>query len=114
VSRRSQSDLFLNGKVAPVPGDVGRTTAALIDALTRSLGPPVATPEWISVGAGKRERARYRVFRWRCPACQGGWGDPDLIWRPLVVDSDGNVWCEAPGCSDDRLAEAFYGLRVGA
>jgi hypothetical protein len=83
---------------------VSRATRLLIDGLTRALGSPVATPELISVGGGKLERARYRVFRWRCPSCRAGESDPDLIWRPFVVDSDGRVWCDAPACSTDELA----------
>jgi hypothetical protein len=52
------------------------------------------------------ERARYRVWRWRCPACGGGEDDPQRIWRPLAVDSEGDVWCEASRCSADMIARA--------
>jgi hypothetical protein len=82
---------------------VSRATRLLIDGLTRALGPPVATPEWISADGGEPQRARYRVFRWRCPSCHAGESDPDLIWRPFVVDSDGRVWCGGPHCSTDEL-----------
>jgi hypothetical protein len=83
---------------------MSRAARLLIDGLTRALGPPVSTPELISAGGGKLERARYRVFRWRCPSCYGGEEDPQQIYRPFVVDSDGRVWCEAPHCSADELA----------
>lgn len=88
-----------------------RATAGLLEQLTKTLGPPVATPEFLSAGGGKLERARYRVFRWRCPACGGGWDDPELSWRPFVIDSDGKVWCEAPGCSEAELAAVLRDLR---
>jgi hypothetical protein len=76
----------------------------LVAHFSRALGDPVATPEWISVGEGKLERAKCRVFRWRCCVCKGGWDDVDGIWKPLVIDSDGDVRCEADGCSPERIA----------
>lgn len=85
----------------------------LIDTLARALGPPVATPEFVCVGAGKRERARYRVFRWVCPSCGGGRDDPELIWRPFVVDSDGRVFCDVAGCSQEQLAATVRNLLRG-
>jgi len=65
----------------------------------------VEAREWTCrPGEGKLERAKYRVFRWRCCVCKGGWDDPDGIWRPLVIDSDGDVRCEAAACSPERIA----------
>jgi hypothetical protein len=90
-----------------------RDALRLVERLTAALGPPCATPEWVTAGDGERKRADYRVFRWRCPACGGGEGDPDRIWRPFSVDSDGNVDCNAPGCSDDRRDDFFRGLQAG-
>jgi hypothetical protein len=80
-----------------------RSTRELIDRLERALGPAVATPE----------HRGYRVHRWCCPACGGGLDDPQWIWRPFVVDSDGRVWCEAPGCRRNEL-EATLRRLVGA
>jgi hypothetical protein len=88
-----------------VPGAaVNRTTLELIARLTRALGAPAATPEWVSAGDGQLERARYRVFRWRCPACRGGYDD--WLYRPLTVDSDGRVFCGASFCTADQIAQA--------
>jgi hypothetical protein len=53
------------------------------------------------------------VFRWCCPACGGGESDPDRIWRPFVVDSDGNVGCNALGCLADRRDDVLRGLLAG-
>jgi hypothetical protein len=116
--RLRERDLFLREEPA---GRAERTraatraTAALISRLTEALGQPVATPEWLSAGGGKLERAHHRVFRWRCPACVGG--DDDPIYRPLVVDSDGRVRCEASDCSAQAIAagaRAVLGARVAA
>jgi hypothetical protein len=81
-----------------------RVVTALIDRLAQALGNPVATPERLTAAGGKLERARYRVWRWPCPVCLAGGDDP--IYRPLVVDSDGRVWCEAAGCTTDALSRA--------
>jgi hypothetical protein len=86
----------------------GAATTKLVEQLTRAIGAPVATPAVISVGNGEVDRARYRVFRWRCPACGGGRDDP--IYRPLVVDTDGRVWCEAPGCPVEQHAVTLRGI----
>lgn len=83
-----------------------RDTLRLLAHFSRALGDPAATPEWVCARDGELERARYRVFRWRCCVCRGGWDDPDGIWRPLVIDSDGHVRCEAAGCSPERIAAA--------
>jgi len=72
----------------------------LLDRLARALGDPVATPEWISAGGGKLERAKYRVFKWECPVCHEGAG----TWRPLVLDSDGRIFCGASRCAPERIA----------
>jgi hypothetical protein len=89
-----------------------RATAALVERLTRTIGEPVATPELVRAMGGKLVRSRYRVFRWRCPACGGGTGDP--IYRPFVVDSDGRVWCQAAGCSEAELARTLRALSRSA
>ena len=46
------------------------------------------------------------VYRWPCPVCGGGFGDP--FWRPLVlVDARGDA-------ADDRLCcEASIEHRIG-
>ena len=85
-----------------------RATIELIATFTRAMGPPVATPEWISVRSGCIERAQYRVFRWTCPCCHAGWDDP--IWRPLVIDSDGRVRCEASSCPVESIAREIRAL----
>jgi hypothetical protein len=82
----------------------------LVGRLTEILGPPVATPEQISDGDGKLVPARYRMFRWRCPSCLGGYEDLDLIYRPFVVDTDGNVSCKAPHCSEEKLKATLIDL----
>jgi hypothetical protein len=89
---------------------VTRATTRLIDALGGVLGPPVATPEFVCAANGKLDRARYRVFRWVCPSCGGGRDDPELIWRPFVVDSDGRVFCEARYCSEEKLVATLRTL----
>jgi hypothetical protein len=90
-----------------------RDVFRFVERLSECLGPPVSTPELISVGDGKLERARYRVFRWCCPACGGGESDPDRIWRPFFVDSDGAVTCNALGCLADRRDDVLRGLLAG-
>jgi len=78
------------------------TAATLVvERFERALGSAVATPEQI-MGDRGLERARYRVFRWVCPVCGAGYGDP--IYRPLVIDSDGRVGCEASNCSVEQIA----------
>lgn len=73
----------------------------LVERFERALGPAVATPERI-MGELGLERARYRVFRWACPVCGAGYDDP--VYRPLLIDSDGNVCCETSGCASERIA----------
>jgi hypothetical protein len=85
-------------------------TRRLIEQLTRALGPPIAAPEMVSAGNGEVERARYRVFRWACPACNAGYEDELDFYSPFVVDSDGLVWCEAPHCSGEHLAATIREL----
>jgi hypothetical protein len=96
---------------APLPGHgrilASRETRKLIDQLEVALGPAVATPECIGAG---RARARYRVFRWCCPACGGGTEDLQGIYRPFAVDSDGHVWCSAPGCREDQFETTVRNL----
>jgi hypothetical protein len=83
-------------------GGVTLATVKLIALFTRALGPPVATPEWVVAGNGRLERAPYRVFRWICPVCGAGADDP--IYRPLVIDSEGVVCCDASRCSTKSIA----------
>jgi hypothetical protein len=78
----------------------------LIERIARVLGPAIATPEMISVGDGKRERARCRVFRWVCPACGAGYEDELELYRPFTVDTDGRVSCTASQCSPEAIAAA--------
>jgi hypothetical protein len=81
-----------------------KATATLIERFTRALGEPVSTPE----------PARYRVFRWDCPVCRAGESDPAGIYRPLAVDSDGQVRCKT-GCSLEAIAaEVCFELDVRA
>jgi hypothetical protein len=91
---------------------VSSATRALIDKLSRVLGPPVCTPEYVMASdyreTHRLERARYRVFLWACPACLGGEGEPP--YKPFVVDSDGRVWCKGPGCSAEELAATIRTL----
>lgn len=91
-------------------------TRELIDKLSRVLGSPTSTPEYVMAWDYREthqlERARYRVFRWPCPACLGGENDP--LYRPFVVDSEGRVWCKAPGCSAEELAATIRTLLVAA
>jgi ribosomal protein L37AE/L43A len=95
---------------AGVPKDqaVTTATAALIRRLTDALGPPVSTPDLVRGDAGQLERSRYRLHRWRCPACRAHWDD--RIYRPLVVDSDGRVYCDASKCSAEAIAAAVREL----
>jgi hypothetical protein len=73
------------------PHGMAPATIDVIERFARVLGPPVATPDVIYDG-GKLVPSRYRVFRWRCPCCGGGESDPDQIYRPMAVDSDGRVF----------------------
>lgn len=78
-------------------------TRLLVERFERALGPPVCTPDWI-MGDRGLERARYRVFRWVCPVCEAGYDDPLGLYRPLVIDSDGRVGCDASGCPLEEIA----------
>lgn len=86
-------------------------TRQLITWLTDVLGPPVATPDLVRGPDGTLTRPSYRVHRWACPACRGGWDDP--LYRPLVVDSEGRVFCGANHCSAERLATALRAHAAG-
>jgi hypothetical protein len=89
-----------------------RATAQLIERFTRAPGKPVATPEWISAGDGRLERATYRVWRWGCPVCCEHLDDPRGIYRPLSIDSDGNVQCSATGCDPEEIARHIGDMLV--
>jgi hypothetical protein len=82
---------------------MSRATKRALDCLTRLLGRPVATPEFIMDSNCTLEPASYRVFRWRCCWCGGGENDPKHIYRPLALDSDGKIWCEEEFCDEHRL-----------
>jgi hypothetical protein len=84
------------------------SSVALIRRLTDALGPPVSTPDLIRGDDGQLERSRYRLHRWRCPACRAHWSD--LIYRPLVVDSAGRFYCDASQCSAEAIAAAVREL----
>ncbi len=83
----------------------------LLEALTRALGPAISTPE-VTVGdSGRLERSRYRVHRWGCPVCRtGGPGSGDPIYRPLVLDSEGELHCQACHCSPEAIGCAVREL----
>jgi hypothetical protein len=96
---------------------VTKAAAELVARLTAALGTPSTTPERVMGAGGSLERAGYRVFRWRCPACRGGHDDPGhrlghvvIGYRPLVVDSDGRMVCEAGGCSVAQIVAAAWEL----
>lgn len=80
-----------------------RAVPDLVNKFSRALGWPVCTPEWVA-NHGRMERAKYRVWRWDCPVCRAGERDPDGIYRPLVIDSDGRVGCNACNGSVDAIA----------
>jgi hypothetical protein len=80
----------------------GAATTKLVEQLTRAIGAPVATPAVISVGNGEVDRARYRVFRWRCPACGGGRDDP--IYRPIRTVGSG---ARPPGARSSNTPSRF-------
>lgn len=76
----------------------------LVDLATRAFGPPVATPErWLTRDGW--ERNRLRVWRWPCPVCGAGFGDP--IWRPFAIANDGIVRCDACHAETPQIAEAI-------
>ncbi len=91
---------------------MNRAIVELIAWFTRALGPPIATPEMVTGADGQLERAQYRVFRWRCPACRGG--SDDWLYRPMVINSDGRVFCDASSCSADQIAEAIAAQEMKA
>jgi len=82
-----------------------RAVPALVERFERALGPAVCTPELVTDHNGHRVRARYRVWRWDCPCCAAGETDPDRIWRPLFIDSDGSVACDACHASAERIGK---------
>lgn len=82
----------------------GATVLRLLELLTRALGQPVSTPEVVRGDSGRLERSRYRVHRWGCPVCStGGPGSGDPIYRPLVLDSEGNLYCDAAHCAPEAI-----------
>jgi hypothetical protein len=64
----------------------GAEQAATLERLANSLGAPL-------------HDRMLGLYRFRCPLCGGGYGDP--IWRPLVLveargdAADGRLYCEA-------------------
>lgn len=75
----------------------------LVTYLTEVLGPPIATPL----------PARYRVWRWDCPRCFMGRTDPDGIWLPFSLDSEGRLMCNACHASEEHLVAAIKRLDPG-
>lgn len=83
----------------------------LLELLTRALGQPVSTPEVVRGGSGRLERSRYRVHHWGCPVCgAGGAGSGDPIYRPLALDSEGALHCQASHCSPEAIGCAVREL----
>ena len=83
----------------------------LLEVLTRALGQPVSTPEVVRGDSGRLERSRYRVHRWGCPVCRtGGPGSGDPVYRPLVLDSEGNLYCQASHCAPEAVGRAVREL----
>jgi hypothetical protein len=78
---------------------VTRAVRDAIERMARALGPPVATPRLVRKD-GAMVPARHRVFRWRCPVCDHG----DWLWKPLVIDTEGRMWCDGGGCSPAAVA----------
>lgn len=78
---------------------MSRATRTLIQRLTERLGPAVETPEWIDAGDGTLEPARYRVFRWCCAACHGGFdANGKLLLPPIRGRDDTAGHCEWLTC----------------
>lgn len=89
----------------------GATVLRLLELLTRALGQPVSTPEVVRGDSGRLERSRYRVHHWGCPVCcAGGAGSGDPIYRPLVLDSEGSLYCGASRCSPEAIGRAVREL----
>jgi hypothetical protein len=89
-----------------------RAVPALVERFERALGPAVCTPELVADGIGHRVRSRYRVWRWDCPCCAAGETDPDRIWRPLFIDSDGRVACDACHAPGEQIGKEV-GIKLG-
>lgn len=89
----------------------GATVLRLLELLTRALGQPVSTPEVVRGDSGRLERSRYRTHHWGCPVCRtGGPGSGDPIYRPLVLDSAGNLHCQASHCAPEAIGCAVREL----
>ena len=78
-----------------VGGTSPKLVAQVVERFTLALGEPVATPEWIADGKGGLKRAKYRIWRFDCPVCRAGERDPDRIYRPFAIASDGEAWCDS-------------------
>jgi len=84
------------------PVAVNSQTLKLVEVLTDRLGPPVVkhwragelSPPDVPLGD---EFARF--YRFPCPVCGGGFGDPLRLYRPLVVAENGEVFCRASSCT---------------
>jgi hypothetical protein len=89
-----------------------RAVPALIERFQQALGPSVCTPELVADGNHGQVRSRYRVWRWDCPCCRVGETDPAGIWRPLFIDSDGRVVCNACNASAEQIGKEVR-IRLG-
>ena len=89
-----------------------RAVPALTERFERALGPSVCTPELVADGNNSQVRSRYRVWRWDCPCCAAGETDPARIWRPLFIDSEGRVMCDACHASGEQIGNEVR-IRLG-
>ena len=80
-----------------------RAVPALVERFERALGPAVSTPELVADHNGRPVPSRYRVWRWDCPCCGAGETDSAGIWRPLFIDSDGRVACDACQATGEQI-----------
>lgn len=88
------------------------SATALVERFEKVLGRPISTPEFVGVEPGRYERALYRVFKFRCPACRAWWDDS--LCRPLTVTSDGQVFCNVSWCSVKEIVAAIRELEVSS
>ncbi len=80
-----------------------KAVPALVERFERALGPALTTPEFVTDTNDRRVCAHYRVWRWDCPCCSAGETHPDRHWRPLFIDSDGRVGCDACHATGEQI-----------
>ena len=80
-----------------------KAVPALVERFERALGPALTTPELVAGTDGRQVRADYRVWRWECPCCSADDSDPERLWRPLFIDSDGRVACERCHATGEQI-----------